>query len=70
MRLMELEVGEFPVKCFEEKDTHGIVTARRESAEASHEARIRRRQQLLQQDEQQAEAEGHPYQAGLLTTQV
>ena len=64
MRQMGLDVGLFAVKCFTDKDTERVATAQRESAAATYEARIRRRQQRLQQDEQQATAEGHPYQAG------
>lgn len=52
MRQMGLDVvGLFAVKCFTDKDTERVATAQRESAAATYEARIRRRQQRLQQYE-------------------
>ena len=64
MRELQLKVGAFASKCFEEMDLLRIRNAERQARDVTHEARIRRRQQRVQQDEVQAQAEGFPYLAG------
>lgn len=64
MKQLDLEVGVHARRCFDEMDADRIQNAQKQANAASHEARIRRRQQRLHQDEAQEQADGFPYLAG------
>ena len=64
LKELGLFVGPFARKCFFDKDVRRVRNAARQEKEASHEARIKRRQSRLEKDEQQEQEEGFPYLAG------
>ena len=64
MRELGLNVGVHATRCFKGMDSNRVKNVRRHALAATHEARIKKRQQRLHQDENQAEAEGFPYLAG------
>lgn len=64
MRQLNLEVGVHARRCFEEIDAERVQNAQTQADAATHEARIRRRQQRLHLDEAQEQADGFPYLPG------
>ena len=64
MKELELCVGQFAWKCFEDKDIRRIVNARRQAKEATREARRARKHHRTRKDEELEEMEGFPYLAG------
>ena len=64
MEEIRLEAGQFARQCFMDKNTLCVKNAQRQAREATHEARIARRQGRRMHDEQQGEREGFPYNAG------
>ena len=66
LQKMDITDGSFTCRFLEDKDSQRVLMAQRQAFKASNEYRRAQRLRRLGKEEELAELEGHPYQAGAI----